>query len=247
MNWQKKFVINIFTLVLVLGSLSVTMAFCEKTFEQLEKEIGFGAAVTMMKDKLPETFWKNLNYEQWQKIYFKTSTGDELEKKAIDKMVVLSADFDQYQTVYRYAYQNEQRKILRDKMVKSADNLKQWTKIYCHVFSAKDKDTLDKIKKEIFKLSLTFKSWKEVSMEVDDCDDDFDKIAISKMLGYASNFEECKQVYNFTYNHDQIKNQALQKMVEYAKTPEHWFQIYKFADRLGNLEIKKMAEEKIKG
>ncbi|MFH1657059.1 MAG: hypothetical protein ABH919_01190 [bacterium] len=66
-----------------------------KGFAELEKEVGFGLAVTIYGKDLPTSFYEELKRPQWKEIY-EASKGTSMREEAVRGIYKTSATIDEY-------------------------------------------------------------------------------------------------------------------------------------------------------
>ena len=101
-----------------------------KQFEKYKNDVGFGMAVVICKDDLPQDFYRSLNFEQWKDVCEHTPEEDSFYQTAIEGAYKLAGDFNQYGEVKDLAPKGSKcEEAASRKRLKTAETIEQYIQV----------------------------------------------------------------------------------------------------------------------
>jgi len=179
----------------------------------LEERYGFGCAVVVLEEQLPESFFQSLTFQQWYLIYNEAPCDSTLKKAALARMTELADTFEQWHTVYKILPRERKDEALAHMAEASDATFEAW----CHIYRKTTHEELAKVALiKAMDLAKTFQEWCFLAKEAP-LGSDLESKALAKMQELAVTFDEWRAIYSKAANNGHLKDKALAKMKEISR------------------------------
>lgn len=202
------------------------------TYNELVQEAGLGLAVHLVKNKLPESYFNNLTFEQWIEIYRQSPIESDTELMAQGWLLTKANSFKRWRKIYHL--DDRLKKIALNAMQNLASTLDEWLIMASINISFTNQASLK---------AKTFEEWKKLYnlIEARNMDRKGFSSYIEKMIESAEDFKQLSIVYtcswSFNDSYYSHRKKIIEKMVVHAKKFEDWCLIFSHADEYRLTEI----------